>query len=78
MKDLYHNTYRKWPIKHRYKEMLEDIEYRIEQSNIKKLRYEQLEKEFHEKNTHCYEGIEDLNNILNRELVSFRFKAKRM
>jgi DNA helicase-2/ATP-dependent DNA helicase PcrA len=78
LNDLYHNTYRKWPIKHRYKEMLKDIEYRIEQNNIEKLRYEQLEEEFHEENQYCYEGIEALEAVLNREMVSFRYHTKKL
>ncbi|WBW94853.1 RNA polymerase recycling motor HelD [Oceanirhabdus sp. W0125-5] len=72
LNDLYYNTYGKWPIKYRYKEMVKDIEYRIKKSNIKKLRYEQLEKEFDKENKYCYEGRESISDLLNREMVSFR------
>lgn len=78
LKDLYHMTYRKWPIKHRYKEMIKDIDYRIEQRDIEKLRYKELEQEYHERNQGCYEGVESLESILNREMVSFRSYVKRL
>lgn len=78
LNDLYYNTYRKWPIKHRYKEMIKDIEFRLKQSNIKNLRYEQIEKEIDEDNQYCYEGNDLTNDLLNREMVSFRNYVKNL
>ncbi|MCM1991136.1 HelD family protein [Oceanirhabdus seepicola] len=72
LNDLYYNTYGKWPIKHRYKEMIKDIECRIDQKNIKKLRLEQIEKELDEDNQYCYEGNDLIKDVFNREMVTFR------
>ncbi|WP_066501112.1 HelD family protein [Abyssisolibacter fermentans] len=77
LNDLYHKTYGKWPIKLRYKEIIKDIECRLEQNNIKELRYKQIEKELEENIQYYYE--EDLiKDVLNKEIISFRNHIKNL
>lgn len=76
LKDLFYNTYCKWPMQHRFNEIFEDISERIK--SIEKLRLKQIEEELEESD----EEFEDIKvacrNKLSKELKELKDSIRRI
>ncbi|MEG0771996.1 RNA polymerase recycling motor HelD [Clostridium sp.] len=76
IKDLFYNTYSKWPMQHRFNEIREDIEERIKL--IEQPRLEQIEEELSESDEE-FDDIKSMSRVkLGKELKELRRYIKRI
>lgn len=76
LNELFYKTYSKWPIEHRFREMLEDIEVRLKP--IEKERAEQIEKVLDEKGEY-FDDLKVVSRIrAMKEIREFKDNIKKM